>query len=89
VTAMQYRDTLKNLTWVAAAAFVGLTVLTLLSQTLTVVLALVLALVVDFGERLVTMGKVLRDMVVEAGTVATPPMPTGYRTRDMAAWSTS
>jgi hypothetical protein len=85
---MQYQETLKNLTWVAALAFVGLSILTVLVQALTLGLALLFALVVDFGERLVAAGKALCALVVEVGTVSTPPMPTGYRTRDMAAWST-
>lgn len=79
--AMRTRVILKNLTCTAAAAFVLVSTLTLILRILT----LLAALATDLGERLVTAGDVARAAVVEAGTLPTPPMPTGYRTRDMAA----
>lgn len=81
---MNTREILKTLTVGAAFAFVLVFGLTLLARLLT----LVTGLATDMGERLVTAGEVAAAAVVEAGTMPTPPMPTGYRTRDMAAWRT-
>ncbi|MEV6604722.1 hypothetical protein [Kutzneria sp. NPDC051319] len=81
---MNAREILKTLTPGAKFAFVLIAVLTHLARILT----LVTALITDIGEQLVAAGEVGATAVVAAGTMQAPPTPTGYRTRDMAAWST-
>lgn len=81
---MNTRDILKPLTIGAALAFALITLATLVIQ----IPILLVAVITDLGERVVTAGLVAAAGVVADGTRETPPMPTGYRTRDMAAWST-
>jgi hypothetical protein len=80
---MKAREILKTLTPGAKFAFVLIAILTHLAQALT----LVTALITEMGEHLVAAGEAGAATVVAAGTMPSPPMPTGYRTRDMAAWT--
>ncbi|MEV6607448.1 hypothetical protein [Kutzneria sp. NPDC051319] len=84
MTAMKFRALLKKLTWPARVAFVVVFVLTGIVQIITAVAALV----TEVAAWLVAAGEAAQRAVVEAGELPQTPMPTGYRTRGMAAWST-